>query len=206
MPVAQTKTVHVARGHLIDHPVGHADQLLVNLPPFLGLEVQGYGLLAPHLVDEIQAALLARNLALEHVFLSAKGSELPCRVSFGGLDVDHLGPGLAEQAAAKLVAHSPEPYTDKSESLQGLRFSKGIFIPEVVLTPFAEIFRLPPGVHLCHVFRRRRRRHRPGPDVGMHQINGVGPAVYFYISLFCHVLTSHLLVFLKPMPQSSRSR
>jgi hypothetical protein len=29
----------------------------------------------------------------------------------------------------------------------------------------------------------------------MHQIDGVGPAVYFYIFLFCHVLTSHLLVF-----------
>jgi hypothetical protein len=38
------------------------------------------------------------------------------------------------------VAHSPETDTDKPESLQGLRFSKGVLIPEVVLAPFAEIF------------------------------------------------------------------
>jgi hypothetical protein len=37
------------------------------------------------------------------------------------------------------VAHSPETDTDKPESLQGLRFSKGVLIPEVVLAPFAEI-------------------------------------------------------------------
>jgi hypothetical protein len=44
------------------------------------------------------------------------------------------------------VAHSPETDTDKPESLQGLRFSKGVLIPEVVLAPFAEIFRLPLGI------------------------------------------------------------
>jgi hypothetical protein len=43
------------------------------------------------------------------------------------------------------VAHSPETDTDKPESLQGLRFSKGVLIPEVVLAPFAEIFRLLTG-------------------------------------------------------------
>ena len=189
IPVSKADAVHVARGHLIDNSVTLAHNGLVNCTAFFGLEINGYGFLSPHLVKKVEPAFCAGDLAFELILFPAKGRELSQGVASGRLHFDHLGPGFAEQSAAKHVAHSPLAATDKLEPLESLGFAPAILIPEVVLTPLTEVFRLALGIRFFHnFFKRWRRCDRPGPDLRIHQVDCVCPAVYFNVSFFCHIL------------------
>jgi hypothetical protein len=95
---------------------------------------------------------------------------------------------FSEQRGAKLVPQPIEADIQHPEVCQGLVFAVSVMEPEVFLGPVAELQRLPFFVHRFYFLVGRRRCDRVGPDIHIHKTNGVGPAVYFNILFFCHIL------------------